>query len=276
MQTQQRKSGVSTALEALSMHSLIKPIIEKKQKTDLSIKVANTLEEREEVFKLAYKAYYQKKYVTFQENGRLIFKYDNQPETLVLVVRDSSQQIVGTATLVFDEFSKLPAENIYEEEIRSLKLSGKRSVELCRLVVHPEYRNAKDILVLLFNYAAIYICKVKHYDGLMIEVNPRHKAYYKSLLHFDEIGTEKQCPHVENAPSVLLYLPAETYYNEMEKIRSCKEVATRDRSLYSSFLKLEQEELVSQYLMKQASPMTMNEQIYFGLIESGFHEAVSL
>ena len=126
----------------------------------------------------------------------------------------------------------------------------------------------------MFNYAAIYITNVKRYDGLAIEVTPRHKNYYKALLHFEEVGTEKHCPQVQNTVGVLMYLSASRYYNAI-KIKSELQISDKkDRSLYPYFLSLAQESLVAYYLKNQVKPMTEEEKMYFGFSESGVNYAV--
>ena len=124
------------------------------------------------------------------------------------------------------------------------------------------------------NYLAIYSYHVKKYSSLIIQVNPRHKNYYKSLLNFDEIGAEKSCPIVQNAPAVLLHLPLSRYQSEVIRYSKNFEHHKRERSLYPHFLKPEQEKLVAHYLQKQFKPISSEEKMYFGFSESGISRAV--
>ena len=137
--------------------------------------------------------------------------------------------------------------------------------ELCRFIIAPEYRNSKKILVLLFNYLAIYAYFIKKYDGLVVEVVPKHKTYYKKLLKFDEIGTEKPCPQVQNTVGVLLHLPLARFHSEAIRCAGFLEKNIKDRTLYPYFIKPEQVDLVVYYLKKQKKPMTEDEKVYFGL-----------
>lgn len=265
-----RKTGITTIL-----HTALFTTDQGKNKKDsnFTIKVANTLEEREAVFKMAYDSYLAKGFTAQRQDGNLVFTYDLSKDTLILIIKDKADELVATATLVFEESCTLPAENIYAQEINSLRNLGRKTVELCRLCIRPDYRNSKEILVLLFNYIAIYITKIKNYHSLIIEVNPRHKAYYKALLQFTEIGALKECPHVENAPSVLLHLSTETY-QEAIKVAVANKTTNNSRTLFSDFLKTEEEQqLVAQLLHKQSKPMTIEEKIYFGLIEADIAEA---
>jgi hypothetical protein len=202
--------------------------------------------------------------------------YDANSETLILMVQDQNKNIAGSVTLVFDGSSKLPAEKIYGEEIKALRNSGNKMVELSRLVISPDYRNSKDILVLLFNYLAIYTYHVKKYSHLVVEVNPRHKNYYKSLLCFEEIGSEKPCPSVQNAPANLLCLPLKKYQSEINRINKLTEKDKKERSLYPFFIKPEQENLVAHYLKNQAKPMTSQEKIYFGFSDSSIGNPICI
>jgi hypothetical protein len=160
----------------------------------------------------------------------------------------------------------LPAEKIYGTEINELALSGKKVLEICRNVISPENRNSKEILVLMFNYLCIYSYHVKNYDCIAIEVNPRHKGYFEKLLKFKEIGGEKLCPSVQNAPATLLVMNLkDDYYADVLRFSVADPGDKKERSLYSYFLKANQENLVAHYLEKQASPMTESEIVYFGL-----------
>lgn len=271
----QNTSGVSLAIRK-TMFSLKNstPLIEKENSEELTIKIANTLEEREATFRLAYQVYLDKGYLNQNGNEWLVQNYDAHRDTVVLIVKDKQKNIAGSLTIVFSASSKLPAEKIYREEIKYLTDSGKKIAEISRFVISPDYRNSKEILVLLFNYLFIYIQSVKKYDGLAIQVNPRHMNYYKALLSFDEIGGEKPCPQVQNAPAVLLYLSIIKYQAELKRCGNPQNTDKKERTLFQYFIKPEQESLVSHYLEKQARPMSAEEKLYFGFSESGISRAV--
>lgn len=259
-------SGLSAAIKkTMDSYEYGKPLVERNALTEFKIKVANTLEERLAAYQLGYKVYLNKGFIVENSDEWLIQKYDSFNDTVVLIVQDQYQKIAGSVTIVFDGANTLPSEKIYHDELKNLRNSGGKLTELSRLVISSEYRNAKEILILLFNYAAIYIRNVKNYNGLTIQVNPRHKAYYKSLLNFDEVGGEKPCPQVQNAPAVLLYISESKYQYELNRHRNQKEEIKKDHTLYKYFLKAEQENLVAYYLRKQATPMPEDEKIYFGI-----------
>lgn len=265
-------SGVSIAIRnTMSSLEKGKHLIEKVKSSGFTIKVANTLEEREAVFQLAYQVYLEKGYVKENELERLVNSYDADADTTILIVKDVNNNIVGSVTLVFGGQSKLPAEKIYRQELNRLKSENEKMVEISRLVIDPNFRNSKEILVLLFNYLYIYSYYVKGYTCLVIEVNPRHIAYYNALLNFKPIGSEKPCPNVESAPAILMYLPLKHGQGEVLRLSKITEAEKNNRTLYQYFIKPEQESLVAYFLEKQATPMTVEEKIYFGFSESGLN-----
>lgn len=263
-----RISGVSTALsQTQQIIQNNKSIIEEPKTHNYSIKIANTVKERDAAFTLAYKTYLEKGFIQENESKRHICEYDFNHETVILIVQDKEKNIVGSATLVFEENFEIPAKKVYPEEMGLIKKVSKKNTEICRFVINSNSRYSKEILILLFNYAAIYIHKVKKYDGLVIEVNPRHKNYYKELMHFDEIGTEKQCPQVQDAPGILLFLSASKYHNIIENQKYEIKSNKKSRSLFPFFLKPEQENLVGNYLARQVKPMNDLEKEHFGYLE---------
>ena len=223
---------------------------------------------------MAYQVYFGKGYIKENENKWLVQPYDFNDETVILIVQDKNKKLAGSVTLVFDGDSKIPAEKTFSDELKVLKNSGNKMVELSRLVIAPEFRNSKEILVLLFNYLAIYAHHVKNYNCLIVEVNPRHKTYYKALLNFNELGGEKRCPQVQNAPGVLLYLPTSIYQSEVKRCGGLRNSDIKERSLYPYFIKTEKEGLVASYLEKQATPISIEEKLYFGYSQSGKYKAI--
>ena len=275
MERRQTSSGVSLAIaKTMTSYENHKPLIENESKANFTIKIANTIEEREAVFHLGYQIYLEKGYIKENPSQWMIQNYDFDSETVILIVQDQNKKIAGSVTIVFDGYSKLPATSIYSEEIQALRKSGSRMAEVSRLVISPDYRNSKEILVLLFNYLAIYIHHVRKYNSFVVQVNPRHKNYYKTLLNFEEIGQEKPCPHVQSAPAVLLYLATSKYQSEVIRCTGTKDHQIKERSLYPHFLTAEQENLVAYYLENQKKTMTILEKNYFGFSESGSSRAV--
>ena len=125
MVKKQVASGVSIAIRQ-TMFALKNstPLMNENNQDKLTIKIANTLEERESAFRLAYQMYLEKGFLTPNTNEWLVNSYDADEETVILIVLDSEKKIVGTLSLVFGLSSKLPVEKIYKQEIKALNNKG--------------------------------------------------------------------------------------------------------------------------------------------------------
>lgn len=271
MNKAKRPSGVSMAFkQTLAIDNLKKGISAPK----FTIKIANSLEEREAAYRLAYQVYLDKGYITTNPNEWLIKPQDADPDTTTLIVQDINKNVVGTATIIFDGYSVLPAQAIYFSEINTLRSRKEKIAEISRLAINPDYRNSKEILVLLFNYLYIYSFYVKNYTCLTIEVNPRHTAYYEALLNFRVIGNEKPCPFVQRAPAILMFAPLKQGQIEVLRYSKLTESEKKTRSLFPFFVRPNQESLVAIYLAKQFKSMTADEKIYFGFTDSTVGQAI--
>ena len=249
-------------------------LINKLKPGTFTIKIANTLEEREAVFRLSYQIYLAKGFIKENPQQWHVRNYDHVDDTVILMVQDKEKKIVGSVTLVFENSIQLPAEKIYGDEIKKLRTNKFKIVEISRLVIDPRFRNSKEVLVLLFNYLYIYTYFVKSYNCLTIEVNPRHIKYYELLLNFKRIGNKMPCPNMLNAPAILLFNDLQS---EIETLRIYQNShLVKNRSLYSYFFKPDQEKLIAAYLEKQAKPISQEEKIYFGFSFSGTQEAVPI
>ena len=137
-------------------------------------------------------------------------------------------------------------------------------MEVTRLAIAPEHTHSKLLLVRLFNFIYIFARKVKGYDDFVIEVNPRHVAYYRRLLGFEVAGSERPCPRVQGAPAVLLRLDLAYPETEVRRIGGAGHGAG-ERTLYPYFYTWLEEGAVAEFLARQHRPMSAEEQRYFGL-----------
>ncbi|TMH63221.1 MAG: long-chain N-acyl amino acid synthase [Betaproteobacteria bacterium] len=111
-------------------------------------------------------------------------------------------QIVGTVGVRLDSPRGLSADDLYQQEIDTLRVAGQRVCEFTRLAVDTATAS-KPVLVGVFHTAYLYAAVVSGFTHTVIEVNPRHVSYYKRALKFDQIGPERMNRRVM-APAVLL------------------------------------------------------------------------
>jgi len=111
---------------------------------------------------------------------------------------------VGTITLGIDGLAGLAADEANHGIIDRLRRIGRRVVELRRFAVE-EAGQTRTVFANLF-LAAYRIGRLVHRaTDVLIEVNPRHEAYYRRIFGFARVGNEWVCPRV-NAPAVLMHL----------------------------------------------------------------------
>ena len=120
------------------------------------------------------------------------------PDRLTLIAKFDNN-VIGTLTVGFGD--ELVVESLFPQEVRDIRDKGHIVCEFTKLAID----SSKQVLAALFNVAYIYAYRIREADTLLIEVNPRHVRYYKSMMGFNIIGPEKYNDRV-NAVSVLLAL----------------------------------------------------------------------
>jgi hypothetical protein len=109
---------------------------------------------------------------------------------------------LATLTLRIDGDSGLVAERLYPGEVTRLREDGRRLCEVVRFASTPSFRSI-DLLRRLFDSATILGRRLDRTD-VMIEVTPRHAAFYKRILGFRALGSPRHNPRV-NTTGMLLH-----------------------------------------------------------------------
>lgn len=115
-----------------------------------------------------------------------------------------NDRAVGTLTLGIDASSGLVVDEANQEIVDGLRREGRQIVELRRFAVRDD-GESKEIFANLFLSAYRIGRQLHHATDVLIEINPRHEAYYRRIFGFARLGTEWVCPRV-NAPAVLMHL----------------------------------------------------------------------
>jgi hypothetical protein len=147
---------------------------------------------------------------------------------------------IGTLTLRLDSECGLLADGLYEAEVDGYRRTGGNVCELTGLAVAPRC-GSKEVLASMFHLAYIFGRRRHGATDLVIEVNPRHVAYYERILGFQRVGPERTCTRV-GAPAVLLHLDLDYVDEQIDLLAGRR----RDvqRSLYPYFFsKLEEDGL---------------------------------
>jgi hypothetical protein len=144
-----------------------------------------------------------------------------------------NEQPVATISVGIDSPFGLAVEALYPNEVRTLRAEGVRLCEFTKLAVEDVVRS-KAVLAAIFHIAYIYAHRIQGCTDLLIEVNPRHVRFYRSMLGFEKYGQERMDPRVA-APAVLLRLELAHAEAEIARLGGHAELAGQARLLYPLF-----------------------------------------
>lgn len=114
---------------------------------------------------------------------------------------------VGTLTVSLDKHAGLAAERTFPDEVRAFRNAGVRLSEFTRLAV-DSHSGSPHVLVSLFQVGYLAASRLGGADRAVMEVNPRHVAYYVRMLGAKVCGPCRTHAGA-NAPAVLLCIAFE-------------------------------------------------------------------
>ena len=171
---------------------------------------ADELDERLRAWRLVYRSYAAKGYAQPSADELWYGLHDALPATRIfLVTRDGRD--VATLSLVFDSPLRLPADEVYGDELNKLRVQDRRACEMVSLV-SEETTSARCLEVLkhLFKLAYLTATRLEGATDMVITVHPHHAAYYERRLLFEAVGGVRDYGKVGGAPAVLLRLDLQT------------------------------------------------------------------
>ncbi len=112
-------------------------------------------------------------------------------------------ELLATMTASRDSSAGLLADTLYPEEMASLRQPTRVIGEVTRLAVDSAVTDSA-LLKSLFRSTYKYARAIFGVTDVVVEVNPRHAAYYCREFGFAQIGGLRTCPRVD-APALLLH-----------------------------------------------------------------------
>lgn len=158
-------------------------------------------------------------------------------------------KIVGTLTLGLDSPVGLLVDELYKPEVDSLRAQGRRVCEIIKLAL-DEGLSSKPVLAALFHISFIYGHNIHQGTDFVIEVNPRHVAFYRRMLGFELFGSERMCGRV-NAPAVLLRLDLSYARLQIERLGGLRQRPPGEKSLYQYGFSRQEEEGITHRLLNE-------------------------
>jgi len=169
--------------------------------------------------------------------------------TLSAIEQDET---IGTITVALDGPEGLSAEDAFADEVEALRADGQRVCEFTKLAIDP-ISGSKRVLAALFHVAYIVAHKIRGYDALVMEVNPRHVRYYQRMLGARVLG-EQRLNRFVNAPAVLLSIPFDYIAEQIALFGGRSDLGADARSLYPFAFSDHQEQGILGRLMVAQKP----------------------
>lgn len=163
----------------------------------------------------------------------------DQPAQRFTLAAIEQEQTIGTITVAFDGPQKLSADDAFPAEVQALRQAGKRLAEFTKLAIDPTV-GTKRVLAALFHVAYIVAHRMRGYDTLLIEVNPRHVRYYERMIGLHVLGGVR-INRTVNAPAVLLTVDFAYIMEQIGKFGGNPEMSADERSLYPFAFSLSEE-----------------------------------
>jgi hypothetical protein len=168
------------------------------------------------------------------------------PSRITLTASDK-EQVIGTVTLGIDSEEGLLADEIFKPEIDARRHAGAKLCELTKLAFDPDIRS-KFALASLFHIVFIYGRRIHGCTELFIEVNPRHRRFYETMLGFKRQCETRVNTRV-NAPAVLLWLDIAYVEEQIREYGGTSDNPGTNRSLYPYFFSPREEEGIHRRLV---------------------------
>lgn len=169
-------------------------------------------------------------------NLQTTVSHDCDMSSLVVQINGQAQ---GTLSIRMDD-GYLAAEGQYPEYVSALRARGARICEMGKLAIDPGVRS-KRVLGAIFHIAWIVAFRARRATDVIIEVNPRHAAFYRRMLRFDALGPQRMCERV-GAPAVLLHISADKGRSLIAKYGGQPQLSSEERSFYPYFFHPDEED----------------------------------
>lgn len=158
--------------------------------------------------------------------------------------------VIGTITVAFDNPGRLGADEAFGPEMTALRAQGRKICEFTKLAIDPVV-GTKRVLATLFHVAYIVAHRIRGFDMLVLEVNPRHVRYYERMVGCQVLAGERLNKSV-NAPAVLLGSDFAYIKAQIGEFGGRPDTTGRERTIYPFVLTLREEAaVISRMLAKQ-------------------------
>jgi hypothetical protein len=140
-------------------------------------------------------------------------------------------RIVGTLSVRFDGAGGLKADLLFEAELAEWRAAGVKLCEFGSLAVDKHSHEPKRVLAQVFHLGYLHAHRRARCERLIIEVNPRHVAFYRRWLGLLPYTAARHNPRVD-APAVLMSIDFATVRDQIALWGGQPDLVSQARCLY--------------------------------------------
>lgn len=158
------------------------------------------------------------------------FTSRSQDGDVVCSVRDGDK-LLGTVSVRFDGPGGLHADLLFAAELAEWRSAGIKLCEFGSLAVDKHSHDPKRMLAQIFHLAYLHAHRRARCQRGVVEVNPRHVAFYRRWLGWLPYTTARHNPRVD-APAVLMSFDFATVREQIALWGGKPEMLSQARCLY--------------------------------------------
>ena len=194
------------------------------------IRLADTEEGRNSASMLISKMY--------ASRGYNVGKMEKDPHRITIAASDHGV-VVGTVTLGLDSEKGILADENFKDHADLYRARGARLCEITKLAFDPQVKS-KMALASLLHILFIYARYVYECTDVLVEVNPRHRRFYQTMLDFTDQAEMRHNSRVD-APAYLMWLSVDHMAAQIERMGGTSSHPGTERSLYPYFFSKREE-----------------------------------
>lgn len=196
----------------------------------LIVRPAASRKELEHAYRRVYWSYRKRAYVEDTPSHMRLSVFNAFPSTVTLV-SILRGEVIASVTLVPDTEIGLPMDQIYSQELRGLRESGRKLVEATMFADrrNRDFRRSVPMLLVLMKHAFDYCCFIAKADDICITINPRHEDFYQEYLIFKTLGPQRAYPSVLDNPAIAKRLNLNTIKEDLRDNPTLRRLFLEDR-----------------------------------------------
>ncbi|MES2322172.1 MAG: N-acetyltransferase [Pseudomonadota bacterium] len=184
----------------------------------------------------------------YATRGYNVAHMEKDPNRITLSASDKGI-VIGTVTLGLDSPERgILADDVFGDRVNEYRANHARLCEITKLAFDPLVRS-KMAMAALFHVLYIYAHYMHKRTDVLIEVNPRHRRFYETMLGFSEVAELRHNTRVD-APAHLMWLSVAYMGEQIARFGGHNSHPGDERSLYPYFFSQREEEGLAGRLIK--------------------------